>query len=399
MRIVRKLNYFCIFFTGMLLHVVVFATIVTDFEQFKIQICLANFLPKHYAVLAENSSYQVITIPVAEIDRVMQLADSAPCGRPVNVTQQLQVTTPQALLRQKPMPKKQLLSQAAYELTEAEAVKAAFAEIQPDNVSATVSAMTAFTNRAAMYDSGRDAAAWLQYQLQQLAAMSFEQELQVFSVETGGRYRQPSIVAVLGQAMTAPAIVLGAHMDTLGDTPQRRMPGAGDDASGSATLLETLRVFLASKPALQRPVYFVWYAAEEQGLVGSQQVVAYLQKQAVPVAAALQLDMTGFRQDERDKTMWVFQDYTDSQLSQFVAKLIQVYLKVPVGYSHCGYGCSDHVSWYEAGVPVAFPCETSFEQHNPYIHTEFDTPDLLSLEHMTNFTKLSLAFVLELALK
>jgi leucyl aminopeptidase len=107
--------------------------------------------------------------------------------------------------------------------------------------------------------------------------------------------------------------------------------------------------------------------------------------------------MTGYRVDPKDPTMWVFTDYTHKGLSNFVAKLIDTYVHVPVDYSSCGYGCSDHASWTEEGIPAAFPCESSFEDHNPYIHTSSDSMDLLSLEHMTNFSKLALAFVIELA--
>ena len=107
--------------------------------------------------------------------------------------------------------------------------------------------------------------------------------------------------------------------------------------------------------------------------------------------------MTGYRTDPKDPTMWVFTDHTDRGLSNYVAKLIDTYVKVPVDYSTCGYGCSDHASWDDEEVPAAFPCETSFEAHNPYIHSEADSMSLLSLEHMTNFTKLAVAFAIELA--
>jgi leucyl aminopeptidase len=95
--------------------------------------------------------------------------------------------------------------------------------------------------------------------------------------------------------------------------------------------------------------------------------------------------------------MWVFTDYTEKSLNNYVAKLIDTYVHVPVDYSKCGYGCSDHASWTEIGVPAAFPCESNFEEHNPYIHSSSDTMEKLSLEHMTNFSKLAIAFAIELA--
>jgi leucyl aminopeptidase len=208
-----------------------------------------------------------------------------------------------------------------------------------------------------------------------------------------GWYKQPSLVTVIGKDIKAPAVVLGAHMDTL----DGRMPGAGDDGSGSSSIMEMARVLLASKTSFKRPIYIIWYAAEERGLVGSQYVVEHFMEHKIPVKAAIQFDMTGYRVDAADPTMWVFTDYTDKGLSNYVAKLIETYVHVPVDYSKCGYGCSDHASWTEEHIPAAFPCESNFEDHNPYIHTSSDTMDLLSLEHMTNFSKLAIAFAIELA--
>lgn len=106
--------------------------------------------------------------------------------------------------------------------------------------------------------------------------------------------------------------------------------------------------------------------------------------------------MTGFRNNPTDPTMWVYQDYTDNSLSNFVTQLIKTYIRVPVKQAICGYGCSDHASWNAEGIPAAFPCETDFEHHNSAIHTANDTIDRLTPEHMLNFAKLGVAFAVEL---
>lgn len=64
-----------------------------------------------------------------------------------------------------------------------------------------------------------------------------------FFVKTGSYYKQPSLVTVIGKDINAPAVVIGAHMDTL----DGRMPGAGDDGSGSSSIMEMARVLLSSK--------------------------------------------------------------------------------------------------------------------------------------------------------
>lgn len=261
-----------------------------------------------------------------------------------------------------------------------------------DNIWQTLSHLTAYHNRSASKDTGVEAANWLKAKFEAMALESGRNDTKTFFVPTG-RYKQPSLVTVIGKDIKAPGIVIGAHIDTL----DGRMPGAGDDGSGSASIMEMARVLLSSGTTFKRPIYIVWYAAEERGLVGSQYVVDHFMANSIPVKAAIQFDMTGYRVDPKDPTMWVYTDHTSKSLSNYVAKLIDTYIQVPVDYSRCGYGCSDHASWDDEGIPAAFPCESNFEEHNPYIHSESDTMDLLSLEHMTNFSKLAVAFAIELA--
>lgn len=365
------------------------------FEQIQAPLCLANKLPAAYPVLAENNQFKILQVPSADLDKVHLLADEVGCGYFVNVSQQLTQLSPKQLLNKTPKALKS--SDKNYEIRHEEAVKAAIAKVVPDNIWNTLTHFTAFPNRSATKDTGVEAANWLHKQFQEMVVEYGREDTRSYFVDTGisGYYKQPSLVTVIGKDLKAPGVVIGAHMDTL----DGRMPGAGDDGSGTSSVMEIARVLLASKVELKRPVYIIWYAAEERGLVGSRSVVEAFVEKEIPVKAAIQFDMTGFRNDAADPTMWVFRDYTDKNLSNYVAKLIQHYVKVPVNYSSCGYGCSDHASWTAAGIPAAFPCETSFPDHNPYIHTSSDTMDRLSLDHMSNFARLGLAFAIELAME
>ena len=64
-------------------------------------------------------------------------------------------------------------------------------------------------------------------------------------------------------------VVVGAHLDHIGDWP-RANPGADDNASGSATLLEVARAAVSMKSRPRRSIVFVWFAAEELGLLGAE---------------------------------------------------------------------------------------------------------------------------------
>lgn len=373
------------------------AKTLASIEQIQLPQCLAAKLTPAYPVLAENKDFKIIDIPAAEVDKLALLADKVRCGRFVNLSHSLAKTG----LRDKQKAAEQLLKTknkaaaivpAHYEIRHEDDVYEAIARVNSDNIIKTLTHLTDYYNRSALNEDGVETAKWLKAAFEEMAAENGREDTESYFVETGG-YRQPSVVTVIGKELKAPGIVIGAHMDTL----DGRMPGAGDDGSGSSSIMEIARVLLASKNPFNRPVYIIWYAAEERGLVGSQHVVEHFLEQSIPVKAAIQFDMTGFRNDQEDPSMWVFRDYTDKNLSNFVAELIKTYIKVPVKYSSCGYGCSDHASWMAEGIPAAFPCETSFEEHNPNIHSAADTMELLNTEHMTNFTKLGLAFAVELA--
>lgn len=370
-------------------------------EQLQMPHCLASKLSSKYPVLARDKDFQILDVPSADLDKLARAADRVHCGRFVNVTSALGDKTRQArihaanFLLSTPKQTSALASAPGpeYSIGQAARVTQVFNAIRQQNILDTLKSLTSFYNRSASSKSGVQAANWLGSTFDKLANHSGREDVDSWFVPTGPLYQQASLVTVIGKNNKAPAIVLGAHMDTLGG----RMPGADDDGSGSACLMEMARVLLNSKLEFKRPVYFIWYAAEERGLVGSQYVVADFLKKGLPVQAVLQFDMTGFRHDPKDPTLWIYKDYTDPDLNNYLAELIETYIGVPVGESACGYGCSDHLSWNKAGIPAAFPHEADFDTSNPRIHSTRDTMTWLIPEHMVNFTKLGLAFVVETA--
>ena len=110
---------------------------------------------------------------------------------------------------------------------------------------------------------------------------------------------QNSIVVTIPGRNNA-TIVVGAHQDSVNhvDPINGRAPGADDDGSGTVTILEVLRVLLASGALLDRKaentVEFHWYAGEEAGMLGSQDLFGAYAAGGRDVRAMLEQDMTGF---------------------------------------------------------------------------------------------------------
>lgn len=272
-------------------------------------------------------------------------------------------------------------------------VNSALQKLNPQNMWTSLTTLTDFKDRYARSDNGVKAAEWLKSEVERMASDNGRTDIKAYFVKTGG-YKQPSLVVKFGDQEGA-GIVIGAHMDTLSSSFSRK-PGADDDGSGTVTVLEVARTLLSSGMHFKKPIYFIWYAAEEEGLVGSGYVVRDFKEKQIPVDAVIHFDMTGFAY-QNDPTIWLLNDYTNSDLTKYLATLINTYVKQPVDYTKCGYACSDHASWTKGGYASAIPFEAKFGTENSHIHSSKDTMDWLSLDHMTSYAKIGVAFAVELA--
>ncbi len=104
-----------------------------------------------------------------------------------------------------------------------------------------------------------------------------------------------NVVALLpgsDPALKGEYVVVGSHLDHIGDWP-RLNPGADDNASGSASLLEVARAAATLKARPRRTIAFVWFAAEELGLRGAEHFAKNPPKGLEKCVAVLNMDMLG----------------------------------------------------------------------------------------------------------
>lgn len=159
-----------------------------------------------------------------------------------------------------------------------------------------VHALVALGGRAAGTPDELRAAA---YGARELAAAGVEPA--GTDVLEGGRWAMPvawgrgsrNVVGrVRGAGRKPGSIVIGAHMDHLGVVGGKVHPGADDNASGVAAVIEAARALVARRGELERDVLVVLFGAEEVGLVGSR---AFVRARAADekVAAMINVDMLG----------------------------------------------------------------------------------------------------------
>lgn len=289
-------------------------------------------------------------------------------------------------------------SRPSYAIDNQTAVNGMLPTLQASNIAQTIIDLSNFANRYYRTTNGANASNWLAQKWTTMAAGRSDISVAQF---THAGYNQKSVIMTInGTDNASEVLVIGGHLDTInmsGNGETSRSPGADDDASGIASLTEAARAMIAAGYKPRRTVKFIGYAAEEAGLLGSKDIAANFKANNVNVVGVLQLDMTNYRGSAKD--IWIYTDYTDSQQNNFLTSLISSYTPaVTVGYSACGYACSDHASWHNQGYPASFPFETLDGEDNPHIHTANDTyaNSGNQANHALKFAQLATAYAVEL---
>jgi aminopeptidase YwaD len=170
------------------------------------------------------------------------------------------------------------------------------------------------------------------------------------------------IAELAGSRPGAGSVVFGAHLDTV-----PAGPGANDNGSGVAVVLELARELAQRSPA-ERPltVRFALFGAEELGLYGSRYYVQNLsdaERQAI--VANINLDMVGVGQS------WRFGGTEDLVQRALGAASDIGERALPLRGSIAG--ASDHASFLEAGVPAVF----LYRIEDPNYHTANDRAEFV----------------------
>jgi len=154
-------------------------------------------------------------------------------------------------------------------------------------------------------------------------------------------------------------VVIGAHYDHLGFGNADSLapsqigqihPGADDNASGTAGVIELARYYSDHKDKLERGILFASFAGEELGLLGSAE---WVKEPTLPLdkdVAMLNMDMIGRLKDDK---LFIGGVGTGSDFDALLKKDAVNY-PFKIEYSAGGYAASDHTSFVTKGIPVLF---------------------------------------------
>ncbi|GEO06180.1 hypothetical protein AAE02nite_38440 [Adhaeribacter aerolatus] len=241
------------------------------------------------------------------------------------------------------------------------------------------------------------------YIYQQFGKISDRVIYQTFKV---GPQEYKNIILSVGPE-TGERIVVGAHYDVCGD-----QPGADDNASGVAGLLEIARMVHEQKPDLRYRIDFVAFALEEPPYfktddMGSAVHAKSLAAAGVKLRGMVCLEMIGYYSEKKNSQRYpaalkaiypdkgnfisVVGNMGQGNLVKHLKKYMQAGSQIDVESltapaSVPGVDFSDHLNYWRYNYPAAMITNTAFFR-NPHYHLESDTIDTLDFSKMAEVVK------------
>jgi len=178
--------------------------------------------------------------------------------------------------------------------------------------------------------------------------------------------------------MSQQQVAASAHYDSIClNTPSTVAPGADDDATGCAALLELAR--LLNGVTLDKTLKLIFFSGEEQGLLGSSYYAQHAVADGDPLQVDLQADMIGYSGDD-GRVFSIYDRVNNGPGTDFVSSgnlyvpgVVIWDLEIdPLAYF------SDHASFWQNGIAACMETEKT-PTNNPYYHKPSDLPNTLDV--------------------
>lgn len=211
----------------------------------------------------------------------------------------------------------------------------------------------------------------------------------------GGEASDNVIATLTGTKYPDEYVVCGGHYDSY--TWSGPAPGADDNATGTAGVLEAARIL--SQYEFDRSIIFAAWGGEEYGLYGSEAWASEAAADGMNILGYFNMDMAGYLHPGNEIRTDIIAPSSAQELVDFYTETCAIYLPdfiVSTGF--LSGGDSDHTSFNNNGYMGIFPFEDA-DNYSPYIHSPGDTigPSVNSFTMHRVFTQAMLANVVRMA--
>lgn len=204
-----------------------------------------------------------------------------------------------------------------------------------------------------------------------------------------------NVVATKPGTTSDEQVVICGHFDSISEDPANLAPGADDNASGTAAVVEAARV--VAEYQFERTIKFLCFSGEEQGLFGSGEYAGDARAAGDSIIGALNFDMIGYVNPAPedidivgdDRSEWLV-DFTVDCAAAYVPSLST---RKSINPNEV---FSDHASFWKAGYSSFLGIEDENLSY-PFYHTTNDTLGNLTRAFATDVVKMGVAALAELA--
>ena len=204
---------------------------------------------------------------------------------------------------------------------------------------------------------------------------------------------QYNVVGILdGSIDTNSIYMLGAHYDAINPLDSTHAPGADDNASGMAALFEIARVMKENSYIPTHTIYFIGFAAEEQGLKGSGYEASVI-CQTKPIVYFLNNDMISNNMELESNWKVKLHTYDNSNdVTDYALEMMNTFTTLTDTIIPDNCNCTDSRPFYDWGAKTIFFHEYNF---SPFYHSENDLVANIDKSYCTEVTKISFAMLLK----
>ncbi len=252
-----------------------------------------------------------------------------------------------------------------------------------------------FQTRHTYTQGNTDAGDWL---FDYFAGLGLEVERHEFTFSS---HTEVNIIARLpGETLPDEIVAISGHFDSTSDQPYTNAPGADDDASAIAGVLEAALIFRNYR--FERSIEFMCFNAEEQGRRGSHAIATDYLAAGNDLIAVVNSDMIGYWPTGWVRDLDVAYEPVSEWLADQVIAACNNYVGIPVSKHLSGSCQDDHYAFTLLGISAVTNMDC-WEAHNgggestPHYHRTTDTIETLNLPCMTQAVQVNVASVAELA--
>ncbi len=260
------------------------------------------------------------------------------------------------------------------------------ARVSADSVRRHIQRLQDFRTRYSPADSCRSAESWI---AGYFTALGFD-SVALDSFQRNGQYWRNAVGLRRGRNPEKVVIVCG-HLDCTSEDPYNSAPGAEDNASGTAMVLEAARVLADLRPDLS--IRFIGFSGEEQGLIGSFHYAEQARARGDDIIAVMNYDMIAYPGGEFGVA--IFGDSLSLPLGQFQSRIADIYTRLDSRALIGRYG-SDQLAFHRYGYIGTAGAE--YGDFYPWYHTTADTIGNISMELAAEVAKMTIAAAATIAL-